>query len=369
MIRSLLILFLTFLMSCGLYQGADEYWVYVSSSSDVDESGIGIYNWNPSTGKLNYVSKESTIKTSSYLTIDAENQRLYSINGEGIQGYQIDVSTGQLSLINQIGLTGDGPCYVGLADNRQYLMVAYYSSGTAVSYALDAAGRLGDEISRVQHEGSSINTERQEKAHTHMILPAPEGDLVVVTDLGVDQVLTYRVSQTGEFNPQPVSVTQVEAGYGPRHVAFHPNNRYIYVLAELTGHVMAYHFDSEKGIGDLIGVVSILPSDFTEFNKSADIHITPDGQYLYASNRGDNSLAICQINPESGDLIVVDIRSCGGEWPRAFEIEPSGEYILVANKRSDFISVLDLDTETGLYKKVEEIHGVVSPQCIKFLKK
>lgn len=237
------------------------------------------------------------------------------------------------------------------------------------SYRIAENGYVGELISHIQHDGSSVNKERQESAHAHMILAAPQNGLVYVTDLGMDKIFTYLLSEEGKLNEMPQCITDVSPGYGPRHLTFHPSSKYLFVLAELTGHVLSYRYDPLDGLTDKINEVSILPDGFDEFNKSADIHISRDGLFLYASNRGDNSIAICQINQKTGALTLVDILDCGGDWPRAFEVDPSGRFLLVANKRSDQISVMTIDNMTGLYKKAFDLPVVKGPQCVKFLPK
>ncbi|PIB34930.1 hypothetical protein BFP72_05740 [Reichenbachiella sp. 5M10] len=363
-----LVLFVSlFAMFSACQQEADEYWVYVSSNDVTSTVGVACYLWRPSKGLLVEHGGDSTSRTSSYLAIDQANARLYSIDGIGIHAFVIDRETGELSSINSQSHIGKGPCYISLAQNKNYLMVAYYRSGEIASFALDDQGRIGGEVSRITHRGSSIH-ERQTAPHAHMILPAPQGDLVYATDLGTDQVLTYLVSDGGVILPRPVSTTDAVPGFGPRHLAFHPNGRYVYMLAELTGHVMAFAYTDESGITTVLDTVRVLSEDYVGFNKAADIHVSGDGRFLYASNRGDNSLAICEIL-EDGSLGVPSYSSSGGIWPRAFEIDPTDHYVLVANKRSATICVFDREMETGRLELLESVPTVVAPQCIKFIKR
>ena len=178
----------------------------------------------------------------------------------------------------------------------------------------------------------------------------------------------YALDAAGKFSEAPVPSAQMSAGYGPRHLAFHPSKPYVYVLAELTSRVVGYHLDAKQGMGKQICDVSMIPSDFDQFTKAADIHVTPDGSFLYASNRGHDSLAIFSIDQNNGMLTPVDIMTCGGSWPRAFAIDPSGKYILVANKRSNQISVNKIDYSSGRFNQVNQIETGNAPQCIRFLK-
>ncbi|MGI9545562.1 MAG: lactonase family protein [Cyclobacteriaceae bacterium] len=348
----------------------ESYWVYVSSGGqEGSEIGIGIHEWDINTGILAAVRGVNTVATSSYLALDAEKERLYSINGDGIQAFKINRETGGLDLLNQVENAGRGGCHLSISNDHQFLLAAYYSSGSAASYALNEDGSIGEHVSVVQHQGSSVNQERQEGPHAHMILPAPVGNLVFVPDLGTDKVMAYQISDQGELSPAPIPFASLDPGYGPRHMVFHPNKQFAYVLAELTGNVVGFKFDPERGLSDKINDLSTLPSDFTDFSKSADIHITSNGKYLYASNRGHNSLAVYAIDQESGVLSLLGTPSCGGDWPRAFEIDPSGDYILVANKRSNAISVQKISSSSGLFEAAGNVKTVGAPQCIRFLKR
>lgn len=341
-------------------------WVYVSTYDIETPTGIGIYSWDASNGDLSFGGNDSTVSATSYLTINKKNSKLYAVNQEGIHAFGINRKSGALEFVNSVKHNGKGACYISLSNGGKYLLVAYYVSGSVASYALNDEGEIGKCVSTVEHKGASVNADRQKSAHAHMIIPAPQGDLVYVTDLGTDEVRTYRLSASGEFS-EPVSVTKVNPGYGPRHLVFHPQQPYVYVLAELTGHVLTYRYDSVKGITEKIDEDSILSADFSGFNKSADIHITPDGKYLYASNRGPNTIAVAKIDERSGTLEIKNQLNSGGEWPRAFEVDSSGKYLLVANKRSHTISVMQIDQATGQFKKIKEVKTANAPQCIKFL--
>ncbi|MDW3212016.1 MAG: lactonase family protein [Reichenbachiella sp.] len=366
MVKSLLFLLVSIF---GWFHSESQptHFVYVSHNLPVSEYGISVYNWEEESGKLTKVNQVSEVKTSSYLAVNQADSRLYTVNKEGIQSFKINRQTGELTLINAVDHMGKGPCYISISSDKKYVLVAYYVSGSFASYTIDENGGIGDGVSHIKHEGSSINQSRQEGPHAHMILPAPTGDLVYVTDLGTDEVKTYRLNDTGVFSKEPVSITKVTPGFGPRHLVFHPSLPYVYVLAELTGRVLTYVYHPELGITKKVGENGILPKGFDGFNKSADLHITPDGRFLYASNRGANTLAVGQIDQQIGGLNIISNESCGGDWPRAFEVDPSGKYLLVAQKRSDQISVMKIDSITGGYKKTSDIPVVKGPQCIKFL--
>lgn len=345
------------------------YWVYVSSSSSEEtNAGIGTYQWNSKAGQLTHVGKIDRVRSSSYLSVDAERKRLYSIDQDGIFAFSINPTDGSLKFLNRREVNREGPCYISIARNGKFLMVAYYVSGEIATYPINEDGSVGDEISVVLHEGSSI-TERQESAHPHMIVSDPKGDLIMVADLGTDKVYTYSLSDRGVLSNQAVSITELPAGFGPRHIAFHPSRPFIYVLGELTAEVMGFEYNSGTGLLTPVNKVGMLPDSVTVFNKSADIHISGDGNHLYASNRGYNSLTVYDIDSDNGALSLNEIVSCGGDWPRAFEIDPSDGYVLVANKRSDNIAVFSRDETTGKLTNSMSLESVPFPQCIKFILK
>ncbi|MFY0598311.1 MAG: lactonase family protein [Cyclobacteriaceae bacterium] len=345
------------------------YFVYVASGDSKDGSGIGIYNWVPSKGELSEIVRDSAVVSSGYLAMDSTKEVLYSINGEKISAFKVDTKSGFISLINEVPQVGKGACHVSVSNDGQFLIVGYYSSGSLATFGLNENGSIGELKSQHQHTGSSINTSRQESSHVHQVLPVPNSNLILVPDLGIDKVMVYAIDEAGDLTLAPDQYNgYIKPGGGPRHAVVHPNGKYAYVLHELTGYVTGFQIDSKNGLKDTINTVSTLPDGFNDFNKSADIHITPNGKYLYASNRGHNSLAVCKIIPETGALVFAGTKSCGGDWPRAFGIDPSGDFILVANKNDNQISILKIDYSTGFFEKVGEVQTPLAPQGIRFIK-
>lgn len=345
------------------------YFMYVASSYPDDNQGIGIYTWDTSEGSMELIANDSTLNAISYLDIDPINHTLYSISREVISAFKIN-SSGSLTLLNELPNQGKGPCHVSVTTDQKHLLVGYYSSGTLAAYSLAEDGSLGALTDYKTHFGSSIDTTRQQSAHVHQVLPVAESSLILVPDLGMDKVMVYDKSATGILTlVDSTFFANIDLGGGPRHAVAHPLKNFVYVLQELKGKVSGFHFDNQKGFLEPINTVSTLAADFDDFNKSADIHITPNGQYLYASNRGPNTLAIFSIDQETGALTFIDSQSCGGDWPRAFAIDPSGQFILVANKNSNQITIHKIDYNTGLLENIAEVKTSLGPQCIRFLKK
>lgn len=349
------------------------HYFYVSSPDPDHAAGIALFGLDAESGAMELIKEFEGIATSSYLALSSNGENLYTIThrrGEAhgeVSSFLILDGGKSLEFLNTRTTMGAGPCYVSLDNSGKYLMIANYSQGNVGTYALEMDGIIGGNISNSFHSGSSVNKSRQEAPHPHMILPAPEGNIVVVPDLGIDRIMIYELTEKGKLKPGLQPYATVKPGAGPRHFAFHPSLKYGYVLNELDASVTGFTFDRETGYMDHINTVAILPDDFDSENKAADIHITPNGEYLYASNRGHNSLAVLKINPETGQLQFLFHEDCGGSWPRAFAIDPTGKFVLAANKRSGNIVSFKIDYSTGHLVKSGEIETFPSPQCIKFI--
>ncbi|RMG63049.1 MAG: lactonase family protein [Bacteroidetes bacterium] len=368
-----LLLLTTWVLACTPPPAAETaaapeaYWLYVASGNGATGGGIGIYRFWPASGEVVAVDTSAEVPASSYLAV--ADDRLYSLHsdssGAGIlAALAVDPATGAVSLLGEALTGGQGPCYVSVAGNT--VLVANYSSGNISATRRTPQG-LGPQTGRIQHEGHSVNPDRQEAPHPHMIIPVPGTDLVLVPDLGTDQVFAYQLDEMGALSPAPVPHIAISPGAGPRHMALHPSQPRAYILNELNATVSSLELDPAQGLTAVLSTASTLPPDFDEYNKSSDIHITPDGRYLYAANRGPNSLAIFDLTASPDSLKLVDIVDCGGEWPRAFAIDPTGQFVLVANMYSNQISVFRIDSATGRLSKEHEIPSVSSPQGLRFV--
>ena len=212
-------------------------------------------------------------------------------------------------------------------------------------------------------------TDRQEAPHPHMILPSPYDQTIIVPDLGSDRIYTYQIDRKGKLTPMANQYGSSPPGGGPRHFAFHPSQKFGYVLNELNASVTAFQYDSEKGLTSVIATENGLPTDFKDFNKSADIHLTPDGKFLYTSNRGHNSISVFKPDSETGAPHFQGTFPVEGNWPRAFAVDPTGNFLLVANKETHNLVIFRVNQETGFGTKIGEMKDLGQPQCVKFLKK
>jgi 6-phosphogluconolactonase len=353
---------------------AQNYYLFVGTYTTGKSEGIYVYRFNASTGDAEKVSTAST-KNPSYLAIGNGGKYLYAVNevGNGGQGdvsaFAFDKASGKLQFINKQQSGGADPCYISAYKNGKWLVVANYSGGNLAALPIKADGSIDPVAQVIRHEGSSINKDRQEKAHVHMTEFSPDQHFLFTPDLGMDKVMIY------SFNPasaQPLaaamdSFISVEPGSGPRHLAFHPKKPYAYLIEELSGTVEAFHYNNGKL--KQFQRISSHPADYKGTKGSADIHISPDGKFLYASNRGDaNSIAIYGIDSANGKLHLKGIQSTMGKAPRNFVIEPTGHYLLAANQDSDNVVIFKINTETGLLTATGKQLSIPNPVCLKLLK-
>jgi len=360
------IFYLLVFLTLSLPAFSQKYNVYISSYSGDHDKGISQYKFSENTGKFHFVTKPDSVQNSSYLCLHPSGRYLYSVASGEITAFSIDGRSGELILLNKQD-TDKGPCYVAIDHTGNWILVSNYSGGSIQVFPVDKQGALGASQQLIRHEGSSINKNRQEGPHPHMIMTSPDNKYVIVPDLGADKIFVYKLnSKSGTLKPNDPNGVQATPGAGPRHFAFHPNNKFGYVLNELNSTVTAYSWDEQSGILTTLETENLLPEDFTDYNKSADIHLTPDGQFLYATNRGHNSITAFQVM-DDGYLKLISHFPTKGETPRNFVISPRGKYLMVANKGTGNIIMYKIDPKTGRLIFENEILNLIAPQCIKML--
>jgi 6-phosphogluconolactonase len=312
----------------------------------------------------------------SFLAVDSSGRFLYSVNetetfnGQptgAVSAFAIQPNSGKLSLLNQVSSRGTDPAHVTLDRTGKYALVANYTSGSVTVFGLLKDGRLGEVTSFVQHKGSSVNPERQKGPHAHAIALSPDNRFAVVADLGLDQLLVYSFDAArGNLGTQPL-VVKASPGAGPRHLVFSTDGRFLYMLNEMQSSVVAYSYDATSGAIHELQTISSLPKGFSSENTAAEIEIDPSGKFLFASNRGDDSIAVFAIDSHTGMLTHVETDSTGGKTPRNFAIDPTGSWLLAANQDSDNIVVFRVDQKTGHLKASGNVLKVPSPVCLKFV--
>lgn len=302
----------------------------------------------------------------SYLTLHPNRAFLYCVNESaqgGVSAMKIDPDTGALELLNSQPTGGADPCYVSADPTGRWLLAANYSGGNLSVHPIQADGRLGPIAEFVQHTGTGPNTERQEKAHAHSIRFDPSGQYVLAADLGMDQVLIYRMDgYTGKLALH--TVFRSTPGSGPRHFDFSAQGNRIYVANELDSTVSVGAWDAQMGEITWLQTAATLPDDFNGVNIVADIHIHPSGKYLYVSNRGHQSLVCFAIDPGTGLLERRGWTDTGGKWPRNFAIDPDGRLLYVANQHTDNILTFAIDAETGTLSRSGQEIFLPSPVCV-----
>jgi 6-phosphogluconolactonase len=249
--------------------------------------------------------------------------------------------------------------------------VGNYTSGTLSLLPIRRGGSLGPAVASIQHTGQSVNPERQSSPHVHSTVFSPDNKFLFVPDLGIDKVMIYRFNdKTGALKANNPAFVMTKPGSGPRHFVFHPTKKFAYLVEELTGSVTAYRYFPKTGALELLQNSSTLPPAFLGYAGSADIHISPDGRFLYASNRGEsNTIAIFSIDKKSGLLTLVGHQSTLGKTPRNFNFDPGGNFLLVANQGTDDIVIFKIDKTTGMLTDSGKRIAVSKPVCLKWIRK
>lgn len=356
-----------------------ETFAYIGTYTGGKSKGIYLYGLDLTSGKLTPKSVTDGIKNPSFLAIHPNHKFLYAASelaktdgkrgGGFVFSFAINGQTGELKKINSESAKGDGTCFVSVDHSGKCALAANYNDGSIAALPIKTDGSLSKAVSVLHHHGSSIDPKRQISAHAHSINVSPDNKFAVVADLGMDKLMIYKLLPEKaklSANNQPFCATA--PGAGPRHVAFSPSGKFAYVSDELSCTVTAYSWDAAKGTLGEIQSTSTLPAAVPE-NTVAEIQIHPSGKFLYCSNRGDDSIAMFQIDDQSGKLTTIGFVKTQGQKPRNFTIEPSGKFLVVCNQASDNVVVFQIDPSTGKLNAVGEPITVPEPVCVKFLEK
>jgi 6-phosphogluconolactonase len=342
---------------------------------DGKAEGIYVYRMDPRTGALTHAGNGPGTINPSFLVVSAGKDYLYAVNEltaeRGAHGtvtaFAIDPAAKSLTYLNKQPTHGFAPCYLSIDDTGRFILVANYESGSLCVLPIEADGRLGGATDVVQHHGAGPNSERQAGPHAHMIIPGPDRRTIFAVDLGIDKLLAYDLDlHHGKLLPMESAVTQLAPGTGPRHLAFHPDGQFIYVISELQSNVIVFRLGARRGTLEELQAISTLPAGFTGENSGAEIAAAPSGRFVYASNRGHDSIAIFVVDEARGTLSLVGHESTQGLGPRHFAIDPSETFLLVANQDSDTIVTFRIDRETGQLAWAGHTANVPTPVCIRF---
>lgn len=367
-------------LTCLLPEAAakkGEFIAYIGTYTRANSKGIYAYRFDAATGKATSIGLVAETSNPSFLAIHPNRRFLYAVNEndtfEGqragsVSAFSIDAATGQLKLINQVSTGGPGPCHVALDKSGKWLFVANYGGGSVAAFPVHEDGSLGKAAPFVQHKGSSVNAQRQSSPHAHSANLSPDNRFVLMADLGLDQVLAYRLDRTTGMASTADSVTKIEPGSGPRHMVFHPKGKFAYVCNEITATVTALAYDPAKGGMKELQTISMLPKDFTGGKGAAEIAVHPSGKFLYASNRGAaDSIAVFSIDAAKGTLTAIDYVPTQGKTPRNFAIDPTGAYLLAANQESANVVIFRIDQKTGKLTPSGDKLDVPFPVCVVFV--
>ena len=354
-----------------------ELLVYVGTYTRGDSEGIYVCRLNLDTGVLSAPRLAANVVNPSFVAIHPTGKYLYCVseisdfNGKkagGVTSFTIDRKTGLLTKLNEQPSVGAGPCHLVVDATGKNVLVANYGGGSVAALPIAADGTLREASSFIQHEGSSVNPNRQQGPHAHSINVDGQNRFAVCADLGLDKVLIYRLdADKGVLKANEPAFAKVEPGAGPRHFVFHPNGKFAYVNNELTSSVTAFAYDGKAGALNELQTLSTLPADFSGNNSTAEIRIHPSGKFLYVSNRGHDSIAIYRVDTASGMLTHLGNESTRGRTPRNFNLDPSGTFLLAENQNTHNIEVFRIDQESGLLTHTGHHVTVPNPVCVRFL--
>jgi 6-phosphogluconolactonase len=371
-----LFLIFQFFISCGTSDY--NYLVYVGTYTDKGSEGIYSFKFNPVTSNVDSIKLSAETVNPSFVAIDPKGQFLYAVNEldtfdneqtGAISVFNINRESGKLNLIQQVSSLGAAPAHLSLDKSGKFLLVANYTGGNIAVFPIGLDGKLGKHSAFIQNIGFSVNEERQTSPHAHYINVTNDNNYVMVADLGIDKILIFQFDFTnGSLKPNNPSCINLEPGSGPRHFVFSHSGKFIYVLNELKSTVTIFDFDPTDTTRQSKQTISTLPQNFTGINTTAEILIDSKGKFLYASNRGDDSIVQFCIDTVTGMLSPIAWVSSGGKTPRNFEIDPSGKWMFSANQNSDNIILFKIDQENGRLTNTKQTINIKSPVCIRFLK-
>jgi 6-phosphogluconolactonase len=329
---------------------------------------------NLNSGALAPIGEVAQVAAPSFIAISSNQRCLYAVSegqnkdGSFVNAFRIDSKTGRLSLLSRQPSGGAGPCHVSVDHGGMNVLVANYGSGSVSVFHTDKRGALGPMSAFVQDHGSSVNLDRQEGPHAHCIVAAPDDKFAFVCDLGLDKVLVFKFDPSvGSLAANNPPFAPVKPGAGPRHIVFHPDGRHAYVINEMGATITAFAYDSGAGVLREIEDQPLLPEDFKGQNTSAEVAVHPSGKFVYASNRGDDSIVVFGCDPDTGRLTFIERDSAEGKTPRNFEIDPTGAFLLAANQKSGTIVVFRIDQKTGRLQPTGNQAVMDTPMCVKCL--
>jgi 6-phosphogluconolactonase len=357
-----------------------EYLVYFGTYTKAKSKGVYRARLDTATGRLSAAELAAECKDPAFLAIDPTERFLYAIDessdpaktpGRGVRAYSLDGRTGALTFLNEQAAGGAGPCHLTVDPDGKCVLVANYGGGSLAALPLSSDGRLGAPGTIIQHAGSSVNPTRQKEPHAHGIYVAPGKRFALSPDLGLDKIMVYRLDAAKpSLTPNSPAFASLPPGSGPRHLAFHPSGKFVYVINEMLCTMAAFAYDAQRGDLKPLQAVSTLPAGETvkPGTSTAEVFAHPNGKFLYGSNRGHNSIAVFAIDSASGRLAQIDNTPTQGKAPRHFAIDPTGRWLLAENQSSDTVVVFRIDAESGKLSPTGQSLEVPVPVCAVFVR-
>ncbi len=346
------------------------YFIYIGTYG----KGVQALRYDAGGGTIDSIGLAGEVVNPSWITTDRSFKYLYAVselqgNAEGgVASFQIDRATGKLQPLNHVASGGVAPCYAGVDATGKTLVVANYMTGGVSAFALEGNGAIGQRVSLMTAEGSSVNKDRQEGPHAHEAVITDDNHRVYVPDLGLDKIRIYRLDSTpGKLTPNDPAFVSVEAGHGPRHIIFDSKKTHAYLINELKPLVSVFTHDPANGDLKLIQTVPTLPTDFKKQTTGAEVRLAPSGKFLYTSNRGDNSIQVYAIDPDKGTLRQIQSVPTEGKDPRGFALDPAGRILVAGNQDTNNLVVFKVDAETGKLTPSGQQFEIPSPVDVLFV--
>lgn len=354
---------------------ADDPLVFISAFAPGNQGAIHAYQLDQASSTLKLLNKTTGVENPFFLALSPDRKFLYSIHAakfggkepEHVAAFQLQGRAGELKPLNRVSSKGTASCYLQVDATGKTLLVANYTSGDVASLPINGDGSLQEAATFIKHSGSSVNPTRQKEPHAHAIITSPDNKFVYAADLGLDQVLCYRLdAATSKLAPNDPPFAKSPAGAGPRHLTFHPNGRFLYVINELLNSVTVFSYMASSGRLTELQTISTLPSDFKGTSYCADLKITPNGKFLYGTNRGHDSIACYQIG-DDGRLSVLGIEPSLGKGPQNLAINPDGSLLICANMPGKNVALFKIDSSSGKLTSAGAPTEMPSPSCIMLL--
>ncbi len=365
------------------FNPAKDTLVYVGTYTGPKSKGIYLYKLQTENAEVSQnvllvpLGLAAEASNPSFLEVDHKRRLIFAVNEDdsfqgkpsgSVSSFSMDPATGKLTLINQVSTNGAHPCHVVMDKTGKNLLISNYTGGNVTVVPVASDGKLGEATATIQHAGKSVNPERQNGPHVHCVTLDPANRFAFVCDLGQDKVMSYRFdSAQGKLTPNDPAFAAVKAGAGPRHMVFRPDGKFAYVINELNSTVTVFGYEADAGRLTEIQTISTIPPYFDGANTTAEIGITPSGKYLYASNRGHNSVMLFAVDSAKGTLTDIEDQSTGGKKPRHFGIQPSGRHLAIANQDSDNLLLCRIEEGNGRLKPSGVFADAPSPVCIVFV--